>query len=145
MAVDDEHVYVTPYRATTDPLDGSVVALDRDTGTESWRFDGTLLGNPVVGGGTVVAGGSDPGSPSVCVSPEIESETPTPTRGDRADTGPCIEGEPPASAGVMHAFDTTSGEKPWSIKPSGTYGGYPLALADDRIYFGNADGLHALS
>lgn len=144
VAVDDEHVYATPYRATTDPPDGSVVALDRQTGAESWRFDGTFLGNPVVGGGTVIAGGSDPGSPSVCVTAASESETRTGTTENRAETGTCTEGEPRAASGVMHAFDATSGERLWSIKPGGTYGGYPIALADGRIYFGNADGLHAL-
>ncbi|MFC6737506.1 PQQ-binding-like beta-propeller repeat protein, partial [Halolamina salina] len=50
LAVDDERVYGVPYHATLDPLASSVVALDRETGTEQWHDDGELLGAPAVGG-----------------------------------------------------------------------------------------------
>ncbi|WP_248897008.1 PQQ-binding-like beta-propeller repeat protein [Haloplanus halobius] len=133
VAVDDDHVYAAPFRATTDPPDGSLVALDRRRGTERWRYDGAMLGAPAVGGDTVVAGGADPGSPSVCVS----------STDDDADTE-CSPGDSPADTGVLHAFDTETGDRLWTIRPGGSYGGYPLALVDDRLYYGDETGIHAL-
>jgi hypothetical protein len=132
LAVDDSHVYATPFRATTDPPDGSIVALDRQQGSEQWRYDGAMLGAPAVGGNTVVAGGADPGSPSVCVSSDSDSDE------------NCSPGEPPAESGILHAFDAETGKQLWTITPGASYGGYPLAVVGDRVYYADADGLHAL-
>ncbi|QLD84737.1 PQQ-binding-like beta-propeller repeat protein [Natronomonas halophila] len=132
IAVDDECVYAAPYRATTDPPEGSLVALDRKRGTERWRYDGAMLGTPAVGGAVVIAGGADPGSPSVCVSSDSE------------DDSECSDGKPPAESGVLHAFDTRTGERLWTIQPGASHGGYPLALAEGRVYYGDATGVHAL-
>lgn len=132
IAVDDECVYAAPYRATTDPPEGSLVALDRKRGIERWRYDGSMLGTPAVGGDVVIAGGADPGSPSVCVSSDSE------------DDSECSEGKPPAESGILHAFGTKTGEQLWTIRPGASHGGYPLALADERVYYGDAAGVHAL-
>jgi|GEM_PF-2336615 len=131
IAVDEDRVYASPYRATTDPPDGSLVALDRRRGTERWRYDGSMLGPPAVGGDTVVAGGADPGSPSVCVS--------------TANTTPdCPPAEGPAETGVLHGFDAATGEQLWTIRPGASYGGYPVALVGDRVYYGDGEGVHVL-
>lgn len=132
LTVDDESVFAAPFRATTDPPDGSIVALDRETGTEQWRYDGSMLGSAVVGGDVVVAGGADPGSPSVCVSSDTETDE------------ECANGESPADSGVLHAFDAGSGERLWTIEPGASYGSYSLALAENRLYYGDANGVHAL-
>jgi outer membrane protein assembly factor BamB len=132
IAVDDECVYAAPFRATTNPPEGSLVALDRKRGTERWRYDGAMLGTPAVGGDIVVAGGADPGSPSICVSSDSDADS------------KCSEGKPPAESGVLHAFDTKTGERLWTIRPGASHGGYPLALADERVYYGDATGVHAL-
>lgn len=134
IAIDDTHVYAAPFRATTDPPAGTLVALDRQRGTEQWRYDGSMLGTPAVGGNTVVTGGADPGSPSVCVSSGTDSD---------ADEE-CSPGDSPADSGVLHAFDTDTGERLWTRQPGASYGGYPLAIAGDRIYYGDAEGIHAL-
>jgi hypothetical protein len=132
IAVDDECVYAAPFRATTNPPEGSLVALDRKRGTERWRYDGAMLGTPAVGGDVVISGGADPGSPSVCVSSDSDTDS------------ECSDGKPPAESGVLHAFDTETGERLWTIRPGASHGGYPLALADDRVYYGDATGVHAL-
>lgn len=134
IAVDDRHVYAAPFRATTDPPDRSLVALDRQRGTEQWRYDGAMLSTPAVGGNTIVAGGADPGSPSVCVSSDTDS----------AADEECSPGDAPADSGVLHAFDADTGEQLWSRQPGASYGGYPLAIAGGRIYYGDAEGVHAL-
>lgn len=133
IAVDADHVFAAPFRATTDPPDGSIVALDRRTGVEQWRYDGSMLGSPVVGGNVVVAGGADPGSPSVCVSSDAESNE------------DCTNGESPAESGVLRAFDAETGERLWAIEPGASYGSYSLALTEDRIYYGDATGVHTLA
>ncbi|WP_435115880.1 PQQ-binding-like beta-propeller repeat protein [Halolamina sp. C58] len=142
LAVDDERVYGVPYHATLDPLESSVVALDRETGTEQWHDDGELLGTPAVGGGVVVAGGAHPGSPSVCVSEGGEESAGTPAETTTDET--CSEGEPTAESGVLRAFDAASGERLWTVEPGASNGSYPIALVGDRVYYGDAAGLHAL-
>ncbi|WP_053948080.1 outer membrane protein assembly factor BamB family protein [Halolamina sediminis] len=144
LAVDDERVYGVSYHATLDPLESSVVALDRETGTEQWHDDGELLGTPTVGGDVVVAGGAHPGSPSVCVSKGDEEESAgTPAEGTATEET-CSEGEPTAESGVLRAFDAASGERLWTVEPGASHGSYPLALVGDRVYYGDAAGVHAL-
>ncbi|WP_435066927.1 PQQ-binding-like beta-propeller repeat protein [Haloplanus sp. C73] len=133
VSVTADTVFAAPYRATTDPPDGSLVALDRETGEERWRYDGAMLGRPAVGDGVVVTGAADPGSPSVCAAANDSQER------------TCTDGEPPAESGVLHGFDADSGERLWTTTPGHSFGGYPLALAGDHVYYGDADGLHALS
>lgn len=140
LAVDDERVYAAPYRATLDPLESSVVALDRETGAEEWRDDGELLGSPTVGGDVVVAGGAHPGSPSVCASESGGDGT----EADGTETErTCAGGQPAAASGVLRAFDAVTGDRLWTVEPGASYGSYPLALAGDRVYVGDADGVHA--
>ncbi|QKY19223.1 PQQ-binding-like beta-propeller repeat protein [Halolamina sp. CBA1230] len=142
IAVDDERVYAAPYRATLDPMESAVVALDRETGTEVWHDDGELLGSPTVGGDVVVAGGAHPGSPSVCVSKSDGAGT----EEDETETErTCSEGEPAAESGVLRAFDAATGESLWTVEPGASYGSYPIALAGERLYLGDADGVHAFA
>lgn len=143
LAVDDERVYGVPYHATLDPLESSVVALDRETGTEQWHDDGELLGTPTVGGDVVVAGGAYPGSPSVCVSTGDEEES-AGTPAETATEETCSDGEQAAESGVLRAFDAASGERLWTVEPGASHGSYPLALVRDRVYYGDAAGVHAL-
>jgi len=135
LAVDADRIYAVPYHATLDPLESSVVALDRETGAKQWHDDGDLLGTPAVGGGVVVAGGAHPGSPSICVSEGEDTET------DET----CSNGESAAGSGVLRALDAATGERLWTVEPGASFGSYPLALVDERIYYGDADGVHALA
>jgi outer membrane protein assembly factor BamB len=144
LAVDDERVYAAPYHATLDPLESSVVALDRETGTETWHDDGELLGTPAVGGGVVVAGGAHPGSPSVCVSEGDGTGTDGTRTAETESEQTCSEGDPAAASGVLRAFDAATGERLWTLEPGASYGSYPLTLVGERIYYGDADGVHAL-
>ena len=157
LAVDEERVYAVPYRATLDPMESSMVALDRETGVEQWHDDGELLGGPAVGGGVVVAGGAHPGSPSVCVSEGDGSGTEEGTaagmdEGTAAEAGDgtatqaaeCSDGQSPAGSGTLRAFDAATGERLWNVELGASYGSYPLALVGDRLYVGDAEGIHAL-
>ncbi|WP_211087016.1 outer membrane protein assembly factor BamB family protein [Halarchaeum nitratireducens] len=132
ISVTDDRVYATPYRATTDPPDGSLVVLDRASGEVQWRYDGAMLGRPVIGGDVVVTGGADPGSPTVCLSSDSQA------------TADCSDGRNPATSGVLHAFDTTTGERLWTRSPGGSFGGYPVALVGDAVYYGDSTGIHSL-
>jgi outer membrane protein assembly factor BamB len=145
LAVDDERVYAVPYHATLDPLESSVVALDRETGTEVWHDDGELLGTPAVGGGVVVAGGAHPGSPSVCVSDGDGTGSNGTESGGTEREPTCSDGEAAAGAGVLRAFDAETGERLWTLEPGASFGSYPIALVADRVYYGDADGVHALA
>ena len=145
LAVDDERVYAVPYHATLDPLESSVVALNRGTGVQEWRDDGELLGTPAVGGDVVVAGGAHPGSPSVCVSDGDGTGSIGTESGGTESEPTCSEGEAAAGSGILRAFDAETGELLWTLEPGASFGSYPIALVAERVYYGDADGLHALA
>jgi hypothetical protein len=145
LAVDDERVYAVPYHATLDPLESSVVALNHGTGVQEWRDDGELLGTPAVGGDVVVAGGAHPGSPSVCVSDGDGTGSNGTESGGTESEPTCSDGEAAAGSGVLRAFDAETGERLWTLEPGASFGSYPIALVAERVYYGDADGLHALA